>query len=65
MIKIGVTSGMRGMFPVMYDEDGPIDTGFTAKNRKQAIQFAIEWAKDEFGDDWKDHCDFTETKEKK
>ena len=58
MIKIGVTSGLRGIFPVMYDNDGPIQTGFTAKNYKEGAQFAIDWAKAEFGPNWEKHIDF-------
>lgn len=57
-IMISVTSGMRGIFPVMYDNDGPIKTGFTAKDHEQGEQFAIEWAKAEFDTDWKEHCNF-------
>lgn len=57
-IYIGITSGMRGTFPVMYDEDGPIQTGCTCKNYESAKKEAISWAKAEFGDDWKNHTPF-------
>lgn len=60
VIKIGATSGMRGHFPVMYDNDGPIDTGFTCKDHQTTIQAAIDWAKAEFGSSWENHCDYTE-----
>lgn len=57
MIRIGTTSGMRGRFPYMYDEEGSIDTGLTCKNWNQCVHAAIGWAKAEFGDDWEYHCD--------
>lgn len=57
MIKIGVTSGMRGRFAVMYDEEGPIQTGLTARNFKTACIDAVEWAKSEFGDKYQQHLD--------
>lgn len=62
MIRIGSTSGMRGMFAYMYDSETgeSINTGLTCKNHKQVRSYAIEWAKSEFGDDWQDHCDFKE-----
>lgn len=60
-VKIGITSGLRGTFATMYDEDGPIQTSpMSYKNSRGAIQDAIAWAKAEFGDDWKYHCDFKE-----
>ena len=45
--RIGITSGMRGMFPVMYDEEGPIMTGMTCKTQKQLRVVAISWARAE------------------
>jgi hypothetical protein len=60
-IRIGITSGMRGTFTVMYDDDGPINTGFTCKNHEEAKRAAVNWAKAEFGDDWKNHCDIVES----
>jgi hypothetical protein len=59
-IRIGTTSGMRGMFAVMYDDDGPIQTGLTCKDFKQVKTYAIEWAKTEFGEEWQKHCDVDE-----
>lgn len=44
-IRVGVTSGIRGYFAVMYDDNGPIQTGLTFKDFKGALQYAIEWAK--------------------
>lgn len=61
MIKIGATSGMRGYFAVMYDEDGPINTSpITCKSFSEAEKDAVEWAKSEFGDNYKIHLGFTE-----
>jgi len=57
-IMIGGTSGMRGMFPVMYDDDGPIMTGFTCKDHEELKREAIAWAKSEFGDNWEIHCEY-------
>ena len=54
-IMFGITSGMRGRFPVMYDDDGPIQTGSTCKDFKECKTEAIEWAKAEYGDNWKEH----------
>jgi len=59
IIRIGITSGMRGIFPVMYNnEDGPIQTGYICKDNNECIKAAINWAKDEFGDRWEIHCDY-------
>lgn len=62
MIKIRTTSGMRGSFAVMYDSvtGELINTGLTCKDYEAAKQYAIDWAKADFGDDWKDHCDYRE-----
>ena len=49
---------MRGMFPVMYDDEGPIQTGMTCKDHKELKIAAIEWAMAEFEDDWEDHCEY-------
>jgi hypothetical protein len=54
-IRISTTAGMRGMFPVMYDDDGPIQTGLTCRNFEECKNEAIAWAKSEFGENWKDH----------
>jgi len=59
-IMIGTTSGMRGSFPVMYDDDGPIITGFTCKDFEECKTAAIEWAKAEFGNNWKEHTSLRE-----
>jgi len=58
MIK--TTFGMRGRFPIMYDNDGPIQTGMTAKDFKQCKRMAIDWAKAEFGEGWQDHTSLRE-----
>jgi hypothetical protein len=45
-VKIGVTSGMSGHFAVMYDDDGPINTGVGRyKTRKEAVQEARDWSR--------------------
>ena len=54
-VMFGTTSGMRGTFAVMYDDEGPIQTGVTCKNHAEAKKDAIAWAKSEFGGDWKKH----------
>ena len=59
MIKIGIKTGMRGIFPYMYDEEGPIMSGLTCKNYKEAKIQAIAWAKADYGKEWKQHCDFS------
>lgn len=59
-VRFGTSHGMRGSFSMMYDKDGPIQTGMTAKNYEQARKDAIAWAKAEYGDDWQRHCDFKE-----
>lgn len=57
-VMIGTTSGLRGYFAVMYDEEGPIQTGFTCRTYDAAKWAAIDWAKAEFGTAWKEHCDY-------
>ena len=57
-IRIGATSGLRGWFPVEYDDEGPISTGFTCVDYKEAKEAAIDWAKAEWGRSWKNHCDY-------
>ena len=61
-IRIGVTSGMEGRFPVMYNTQThePISTGLTCKDWNSVVTEAIEWAKNEFGDEWREYCDVTE-----
>lgn len=59
-IRFDTTSGMRGLFPVMRDDDGPIQTGMTCRNYEECKIAAIEWAKAEFGDGWKDHTSLRE-----
>ena len=59
-IRITTTTGGRGMFPLMYDDDGPMNTGKTCKNYTQCVKSAIAWAKAEFGDEWKEHTDLRE-----
>ena len=54
-IRFNTTSGMSGMFPVMYDDEGPIQTGMTCKNHAECKHAAIAWAKAEYGNTWKDH----------
>ena len=59
-IRFGTTSGLRGMFPVMYDDDGPIQTGPTCRTFQQCKDTAIEWARIEFGDKWQEHTNLRE-----
>jgi hypothetical protein len=59
-IWISTTSGIRGRFAVMFDDDGAIQTGMTCKTFKQCKDDAIAWAKDEFGEKWQDHTDLQE-----
>ncbi len=57
-VMFAATSGLRGRFAVMYTvEDGPIQTGLTCKNLEDTARYAISWAKEEFGVDWKDHVE--------
>lgn len=46
MIKIGITSGMRGYYAVMYDDiEGPIHTGVGSyATPQEAEEEAREWA---------------------
>ena len=44
MTKIGITKGMRGYFAVMYDEDGPIQSGIGSyATHDEAISESREW----------------------
>lgn len=54
-IMFSTTSGLRGMFAVMYDDDGPIQTGETCKNFQHCKNDAIAWAKSEYGNKWQEH----------
>lgn len=59
MLKIGMTSGMRGRFAVLYDDNNtePIQTGLTCKTFKDGCRYCISWAKAEFGTKWRDHLE--------
>lgn len=47
-VRIGITSGMSGHFAVMYDGDGPIQTGIGRYSTpEQAHDEAMEWAESE------------------
>lgn len=47
-LRVGVTCGLRGYFAVLYDKDGPIQTGIGSyKTRDGAILEAKDWAKAE------------------
>lgn len=44
-LKISVTSGLRGYFAVMWDEDGPIRSGIGSYDTaEEAAVEAREWA---------------------
>lgn len=46
--RIGVTQGMRGWFAVLYDEEGPINSGIGSYATPQgAHEEALEWAQAE------------------
>ncbi len=46
--RVGVTSGLRGYFAVLYDQDGPIQSGVGSyKSAKEAMVEAREWAESE------------------
>ena len=47
-IRFGVTYGMRGFFAIIYDNDGPIQSGIGSySSGKEAAIEAIEWAESE------------------
>jgi hypothetical protein len=47
-MRIGVTSGLRGYFAVLYDNDGPIESGIGSyKNWEGAAIEALDWAQAE------------------
>lgn len=52
--RIGVTSGMSGYFAVLYDEDGPIQSGVGRyKTSAEAEDEARDWARsDEYPCDY-------------
>lgn len=44
MARLGITSGIRGFFAVLYDADGPIQTGIGSyENEQGAIDEALSW----------------------
>jgi hypothetical protein len=44
MATLGVTQGLRGWFAVLYDSDGPIQTGIGSYSTAEgASKEAIEW----------------------
>lgn len=48
LIRFGVTCGLRGFFAVMYDDEGPIQTGIGSHaDGLGAAEDAIEWAEAE------------------
>ena len=50
MISIGVTSGLRGYFAVLYDEAGPITSGIGSyETPEAAAEEARDWAVSEGG----------------
>lgn len=47
-MRIGITHGLRGYFVVLYDKDGPIQSGFGSyKTREEAIPEAKDWSQSE------------------
>lgn len=45
---IGVSSGLRGFYAVLYDRDGPIRTGIGSyATARDAAQEAVEWGQAE------------------
>lgn len=52
--RIGVSSGMRGWYSVLYDQEGPIHTGICSfETKEEAIQDAQCWAQaEELGCDY-------------
>lgn len=58
VVKFGVTHGLRGYFAVMYDEDGPIQSGIGSyETSDDAWTEAQQWARSEYGDYWLAHMD--------
>jgi hypothetical protein len=46
--KIGVTNGLRGYYAVLYDQDGPIQTGIGSyETPEEAACEACDWAASE------------------
>jgi hypothetical protein len=47
-VRFGVTSGMRGFFAVMYDDEGPIQSGIGSYDNSTAAALeAMQWAEAE------------------
>lgn len=47
-LRVGVTHGLRGYYAVLYDKDGPIQTGIGSyPTRDDAKREAWDWAKSE------------------
>jgi hypothetical protein len=47
-IRFDVTSGMRGFFAVMYDDEGPIQSGIGSYDNSTAAALeAMQWAQSE------------------
>jgi len=47
-LRIGVTNGLRGFFAVLYDDEGPIQSGpGSFKTAKRAAFEAQDWATSE------------------
>lgn len=47
-IKVGVARGMRGYFAVLYDDDGPIESGVGSFGTyAEAHEEAVAWAQSE------------------
>ena len=48
MERIGITHGLRGWFAVLYDDDGPIQSGIGSyRTPEEAKREAIDWARTE------------------
>jgi len=47
-IRVGVAKGMRGYFAVLYDDDGPIESGVGSFGTyAEAHEEAVAWAQSE------------------
>lgn len=58
MARVGTTQGVRGFFAVLYDQDGPIQSGIGSyATQEEAKQEARDWARSEGLP-----CDFDEPK---
>jgi hypothetical protein len=58
------TMGLRGYFAIIYDAAGPIQSSPTTHSSYyDALVDASEWAKESYGDYWKQHMTQDDLKE--